>query len=89
MANLSIASILVGAVLGLYFRVLILVPVIGLAWAVVVAAGIASGESFLQVAIAIAAVAISVELGYLGGTVVRLIFDVARAKRTLRAASVA
>jgi hypothetical protein len=47
MAILSTISVLVGVVLGLHFKVLVLVPVIGLAWVVVVV-GIASGETFWQ-----------------------------------------
>jgi hypothetical protein len=60
MAILSTISVLVGVVLGLHFKVLVLVPVIGLAWVVVVV-GIASGETFWQLGIAFAAVAISVQ----------------------------
>jgi hypothetical protein len=46
---------------------------------VVVAVGIASGETFWQLGIAFAAVAISVQLGYLVGIMLRHVFDATRA----------
>jgi hypothetical protein len=78
MAILSTFGALVGVLLGLHFKVLILVPVIGLAWAVIVAVGIASVEAFWQLGLALAA-AVSVQLGYLAGIMVRHVFDAARA----------
>ena len=80
MMVLSTMGVLVGTVLGLDFKVLILVPASGIAGALVAAAGIPSGEGGWQIAFAIVAVAISVQLGYLAGTVMRQVFDAARAK---------
>lgn len=77
MAALS-ACFFVGAVLGLHFKVLALVPTVGLAWAVVAAAGIASGEGVWQLALALAVTAATVQSGYLAGTMVRHVFDAAR-----------
>jgi len=65
--------------LGLRFKVLILVPVTGFAWAIVAVDGIARGDSVWQLAIAMVVVATSVQLGYLGGGVLRFVIGTARA----------
>jgi hypothetical protein len=80
MAMLSTISALVGVVLGFHYKVFILVPAIGLAGSVVAANGIAGGESGGQVALSIVVAVMSIQIGYVGGTVVRHIFDAARAR---------
>ena len=72
----ALASIcfLVGAVLGLRFKVLILIPAIGLSVLVVTANGIVIGESLWRLALVWVIPATSIQLGYIGGTVVQLLF---------------
>ena len=74
----SAASAVVGAVLGLHFKVLILVPTMSLECALLVAAGIARGQNLWQLGLGIAVVTTSTQLGYVLGTTVRYLFDVAR-----------
>jgi hypothetical protein len=85
MAVLSTISAIVGVALGLRFKLLILVPAIGFVAAIIGAGGVASGESPWHLALAIAAAAISVQVGYLGGTLVRHVFDATRTKPNSRA----
>jgi hypothetical protein len=85
MAVLSTISFVVGVVLGLKFKVLILVPAIGFAAAIISAGGVANGESIWHLTLAVAVAAISVQVGYLGGTVLRHILDAARARLRSRA----
>jgi hypothetical protein len=84
-AALSTISLVVGVVLGLQFKVLILVPAIGIAAAIIAASGFANGESLWHLALAIAVAAISVDAGYFGGIVVRHIFGAARVKLNSKA----
>jgi hypothetical protein len=75
MLNLSTVSTLLGAAFGLRFGVLILVPVMALELGVVAVNGIAIGESVGRLAIVMSLVATSVQLGYLGGTMVGFLGD--------------
>jgi hypothetical protein len=63
-------GILVGAVLGLRFQVFVLVPVSCGAFAIVVANGIARGDGFLRLVVAMAMTAIALQVGYALGSVV-------------------
>jgi hypothetical protein len=63
---LAIIGVLVGAALGLKFKLYILAPVIFIGWAFVAIDGIARGYSGWWIASAMAAVAVSLQLGYLG-----------------------
>jgi hypothetical protein len=71
MAILAIIGFLVGTALGLRFRVLALIPVIGFAWVVVAAITIAHGDGVWRAGGAMAVVAVSIQLGYLGATALR------------------
>jgi len=66
-------GILAGAVLGLRFQVFVLIPVSCGALAIVVVDGIARGDGFLQLALAIAMTAIALQVGYVLGSVVGLL----------------
>jgi hypothetical protein len=70
MLNLSTISTLLGAAFGLRFGVLILVPVMALELGIVAVNGIAIGEGAWQLLIAMSLVATSVQLGYLGGSII-------------------
>jgi hypothetical protein len=73
---------LVGAVLGMRFRVLILIPAIGFAMVVVLAAGIASGASLAAILTAAVLASICLQFGYLGGIGTRYSMALIRAGRS-------
>jgi hypothetical protein len=70
MLNLSTISILIGAAFGMRFGVFVLVPVIALELALVALTGFAAGESAIRLALVMSLVATSVQMGFLGGTLV-------------------
>jgi hypothetical protein len=78
MVILMMIGILVGAVLGLRFKVLVLVPVICGALAIVVVDGIARETGLWQLLLAMIVIAISLQLGYVLGIVARFIMVAAR-----------
>jgi hypothetical protein len=69
---------LTGAVLGLRFKVLVLVPAMGLAILAVIATGVARGHSFPAILIAGVLALICVQIGYLGGLLTRYTTTAAR-----------
>jgi hypothetical protein len=75
MLNLSTVSTLLGAAFGLRFGVLVLVPVMALELGLVAVNGIAIGESVGRLAIVMGLVATSVQLGYLGGSILGFLGD--------------
>ena len=75
MLNLSTVSALLGAAFGLRFGVFILVPVMALELGFVAVNGFAIGESAGRLAIVMSLVATSVQLGYLGGSVIGFLGD--------------
>jgi hypothetical protein len=79
MLILAIVSFLIGVSLGLRFTVLILVPAIGLALALVAANGIVAEEGIWRLVSSMVVVATFVQLGYLGGNVLRSVIFGARA----------
>ena len=81
MLMLVLASMLVGAVLGLRFRILVLVPALLLMLALVVAGGLAHGDDVWSILLALMLGGISIQLGYLGGTAIRFTVAAARAPR--------
>ena len=70
MLNLSTLSILIGAAFGMRFGVFVLVPIIASELAMVALTGIATGESPTRLALVMSLVATSVQMGFLGGTLV-------------------
>ncbi len=75
-------AFLIGAVLGMRFKVLILIPAIGLAWIVILAAGIARSDSISAILIATVLASTCLQIGYLCGTVTRYSVALARIGRT-------
>jgi hypothetical protein len=73
---------LAGAVLGMRFRVFILIPAIGFAMVVVLAAGIASGASLAAILTAAVLASICLQFGYLGGIGTRYSMALIRAGRS-------
>jgi hypothetical protein len=69
MITLTIASVLVGALLGMRFRVFILVPAVLLGVAIVTGVGIARESGIWWVAFEIVVITTALEVGYLGGSV--------------------
>jgi hypothetical protein len=69
----TISGTLVGALLGLRFRVMIIVPAIFIAAAIVTASGTARGDGAAAIAVAVIVVAASLQVGYFAGAVLRAI----------------
>jgi hypothetical protein len=69
MLVLTMISFLIGVVLGLRFKVFILVPAIGLALAMVAVNG--AGDGTWQLVVAMVLVATFLQLGYVGGSILR------------------
>jgi Exopolysaccharide production repressor len=76
---LIVSMTLVGAVLGTRFKVLILVPAIGLAAIANVAGGIVHGDSASAILTATVIAAVCLQLGYFCGMVAQYASAVARA----------
>jgi hypothetical protein len=85
MWTITIISILVGAVLGLRFKALVFVPIIGLALATIGVAGIAHGEDVWSLATTTVVVATFLQLGYFGASALQFGIGAARATDHRRA----
>jgi hypothetical protein len=68
---LTIICFLIGAALGMRFKVLIVIPVIGLALLGTAAVGIAHGDPIGLVVLTMVLIATTLQLGYLAGVVSR------------------
>ena len=68
MTMLTIVSVLVGALLGIRFKVFILLPAVLLAVAVVTAVGLSRESGVWWIALEIVVIMTALELGYLGGS---------------------
>jgi hypothetical protein len=68
-----VVALLVGALLGLRFRVTIVVPATFMAVAIVTVNGMAHGDGAAAIALAVVVVAASLQVGYLAGAVLRAI----------------
>ena len=84
MLSLSLISLLVGAVLGMRFRVLVLLPAIFAALLAILAVGISSSINFPVIALAMVLATACLQLGYLGGVATRHVLTLARAGRIQR-----
>jgi hypothetical protein len=73
MLSFIILSTLTGAVLGLRFKVLILVPAIVLVAAVTLGVGITHGDGLGSLLLAMLLAITGLQMGYFGGTVTRLV----------------
>jgi hypothetical protein len=69
--ELAIISVVAGVVLGLRYKVLILVPAVMFAMMFAVIVGVARADSVLSVALMTVALAVAVQLGYLAGIFLR------------------
>lgn len=75
-------AFLIGAALGMRLKVFILFPAIGLAWIVILAAGIARSDSISAILIAAVLASTCLQIGYLCGTATRYSIALARIGRT-------
>jgi hypothetical protein len=82
---LTISWALAGAVLGMRYKVLALVPAIGLAVLVVLILGIGRGDGGWTILGAAVAAATALQVGYLAGTLTRFAVAGARGARLRRA----
>jgi membrane protein DedA with SNARE-associated domain len=71
MALLVGMSFLLGALLGIKFRVLILIPALGAILLTVVAIGIAHAHAVWAILVTLAAAVSSLQIGYLGGAIMQ------------------
>jgi hypothetical protein len=69
--EIVIIHVLAGAALGLRFKVLILVPAVSLAMLFAVIVGVARGDMFWSIAIAMILVVTAIQVGYLAGMLIR------------------
>jgi hypothetical protein len=79
MLTLSLISMLVGAVLGTRFKVLVLLPAIFAAVLAILAVGITSSTNFPIIALAMVLATTCLQVGYLGALATRYVVAVARA----------
>jgi hypothetical protein len=76
MLTLTAGSLLVGALLGLRFRVFFfVVPAIGATLSLIAAAGVARGHEMGSVLLAMGIAALAMQFGYAAGAVVRFALD--------------
>jgi hypothetical protein len=81
MMTLIILGSLIGAVFGLRFKVYILIPAVGFALAIAAVEGVARGHGVGQVAITMAIAATSLQVGYIGGSVLGSVLGIAKSTR--------
>ena len=67
MLMLDLSMLLIGSALGLRFRVLILLPAIGLVWMAYLAAGVVRGDAISAILVGGTLAAICLQIGYLVG----------------------
>jgi hypothetical protein len=67
----TIGGVLFGALLGMYFRALVLAPGILTAVAAVTAVGIGNGDGLRALTLIVIAVAASLQAGYIAGSILR------------------
>jgi hypothetical protein len=71
MAVSLIVAFFAGVLLGHWFKILILIPVIAITLVVLIGAGIARGDDAWSIGLTVVGVTIALEIGYLIGTGVR------------------
>ena len=71
MSIVTIGGVLIGALLGMYFRVLVLAPAILIAVAAVTLIGIANGEGARALSLTVLSVAASLQAAYIAGCILR------------------
>ena len=75
MMVLMLIGVIVGAVLGLRFKVLVLAPVICIALVIVAVDGVARGDGLWRLAVSMIGIATAVQVGYILGIVIQLLMD--------------
>jgi len=78
MMMLAITTMLIGALLGQRFKVLILLPAIVIGSAAIFAFGMAHSNGLWSILLATAFTITALQLGYLGGSVIRFVIAEAR-----------
>jgi hypothetical protein len=78
---LTMTAILTGAMLGLRFKVLILVPATVIGSAATLGAGMTHSNSLWSILLAIVLVISALQMGYLGGAVIRFVSAGARVRK--------
>jgi hypothetical protein len=73
--ELAVISLVAGVVLGLRYKVLILVPAVMFAMMFALLVGIAHADSVLSVALMAMALAVAVQMGYLAGIFLRAVVE--------------
>jgi hypothetical protein len=71
--DLAIIGLLAGIALGLRYKVFVLVPAIILAMILAVIGGIAHGDHFWSIILAMAVLGTAVQFGYLAGVTIRAV----------------
>jgi hypothetical protein len=71
--TLALIGFLIGAALGMRFKVLIVIPAIGLALLGTAGVGIARGDSIGSVGLRMVLIATTLQLGYVAGVVLRAV----------------
>ena len=71
MAMLVLSMFFFGAILGMRFKVLVLIPAIGLAFIAALAEGLARGDRASAILTAAVVASSSLQIGYLGGILTR------------------
>jgi hypothetical protein len=83
MVTFTIGGILFGALLGLYFRALILAPGILIAVAAVTTVGIGNGDGPRTLALIAIVVAASLQAGYIAGAILRAMVSASHVSRVV------
>jgi hypothetical protein len=79
MMTLMLICLLLGAVLGQRFKVLVLIPATAVVLPFVAAAGVVQTDPYGQIAIAAIVASVSLQLGYLAGIALRYLMVLLRA----------
>ena len=85
MSTVILLAFLLGAVLGMRFKVFILIPAIGLIFIAILAGAIARGSGMAGTLIAAVLASSSVQIGYVLGTIAQYSVALARAERLRKA----
>ena len=81
MTMFTMTAVLIGAVLGQRFKVLILAPAIVISLAVILAFAIAHHNNLWSTLLVMALITTALQIGYLGGIVTRFVIAAARVGR--------
>jgi len=73
--ELAVISVAAGVVLGLRYKVLVLVPAVMFAMMFAVIVGIARAESVLSIVLMTVALGVAVQMGYLAGVFLRALIE--------------